>query len=81
MGRIVQILTILDCTDGHDAVRVGETVFIADTRHSDIIEIAIPPSKPLDESTPDDHDCVDVGTLPEVEVSHAHHGFTRADCV
>jgi len=81
-GEILQRLVIEECIDGHDAVRVGnDRVFIVDTRHGDIIEIAIPPS-----SHPYTQSSIEAGAevLKEegyVNIVKRHGGFTRADHV
>eukprot|EP00580_Thalassiosira_gravida_P008358 CAMPEP_0201636276 /NCGR_PEP_ID=MMETSP0493-20130528/8497_1 /ASSEMBLY_ACC=CAM_ASM_000838 /TAXON_ID=420259 /ORGANISM="Thalassiosira gravida, Strain GMp14c1" /LENGTH=848 /DNA_ID=CAMNT_0048108357 /DNA_START=106 /DNA_END=2652 /DNA_ORIENTATION=+ len=81
-GEILQRLVIDGCIDGHDAVRVGNSrVFIVDTRHGNIIEIAIPPS-----SHPYTQSSIEAGAevLEEegyVNIVKRHGGFTQADHV
>jgi len=83
LGKVVQILRVPDTQDGHDAVRFGDSVFIVDTRHGDIVEIALPVPAVVDQTS--DYESIDIkeriSTAPEATVIQRHKGFTRADHV
>ena len=69
------------CADGHDAVRVGDRAFLADTRHGDVVEIAVPPA-----AEPYRAASLAAGAVPLEREGHAnvikrHAGFSRADHV
>ena len=49
-SSVVQTLRIPTTIDAHDAVRVESSVFIVDTRHGNIVEIALPASAEPDTS-------------------------------
>lgn len=50
------MVEIPDSIDGHDAIRVDNRVFVADTRHGDIVEVALPASAfPFTDITVDEH--------------------------
>jgi len=85
-GKILQSLIIDDCIDGHDAVLApssssdrNKSVFVVDTRHGHVIEIAVPAS-----AEPFTQMSMDAGAeVSEVEgyvnIRKRHTGFTRAD--
>jgi len=80
-GKILQKVVIRDSIDGHDAVIVGNKVFIVDTRHGDIIEVAVPASSP-----PYTESSIQAGAEKAEDEGYAniikrHTGFTRADHV
>jgi len=78
-GKVMQELRIEGCVDGHDAVRVGRRVFIVDTRHGDIIEIAIPPLSPPFFTSSIAAGAEIVKRQHFVNIIKRHRGHTRAD--
>ena len=52
LGKVVQTLRLPDVGDVHDAVRVGNSVFIADTANGDVVEIDLPTSVPMTDNFP-----------------------------
>lgn len=78
-GSVLQTLEVDGCADGHDAVRVGDRAFLVDTRHGDVIEIAVPPA-----AEPFAAASLAAGAAPLARAGHVnivkrHTGFTRAD--
>lgn len=77
--EILQSLIIEGSFDGHDAVVVGNSAFIADTRHGHVIEVEVPAStQPYFESS------IANGARETEREGYAtiikrHVGFTRAD--
>mmetsp|Transcript_36680 Transcript_36680/g.37113 ORF Transcript_36680/g.37113 Transcript_36680/m.37113 type:complete len:142 (+) Transcript_36680:426-851(+) len=78
-GKILQILVIEDSIDGHDAIRIGNRAFIAETRHGNIIEIAIPPSFPPYYESSIEAGAEEIEKEGYVNIIKRHTGFTRAD--
>jgi len=78
-GKILQKLVIEDSIDGHDAIRIGNRAFIADTRHGNIIEIAIPPSSPPFYESSIEAGAEEIEKEGYVNIIKRHTGFTRAD--
>ena len=79
-GEIVQVLTVPHSIDGHDAVRVGNRVFIVDTRHGDVIEIALPASAaPYAESSVKMGGAIAPAEAGVATLIRRHSGYTRAD--
>jgi len=78
-GEILQRLLIEGSLDGHDAVLVGNSAFVVDTRHGHVIEVELPASKePYFESS------ITNGARETRQEGYAtiikrHVGFTRAD--
>lgn len=66
--------------DAHDAVRVGKSVFVVDTRNGDIVELELP--KPAPPNTPprlNNNNRFKEDNLKNVVVIKRHGGFTRID--
>mmetsp|Transcript_19019 Transcript_19019/g.21905 ORF Transcript_19019/g.21905 Transcript_19019/m.21905 type:complete len:826 (-) Transcript_19019:148-2625(-) len=78
-SSVVQTLRIPTTIDAHDAVRVGSSVFIVDTRHGNIVEIALPASAEPDTSHSLAHGASESKTEGEVNILKIHEGFTRLD--
>jgi len=78
-GEIMQELEVEGTVDGHDAVRVGGSVFVVDTRHGHVVEVELPASaEPYRESS------MREGAREVKEEGYAtivkrHKGFSRAD--
>lgn len=86
LGRIVQTVRVPGTIDGHDAVRFENSVFVVDTRHGDIVEVALPESMPIMDDLPiQDEELVQNEDrrheLQVAEVIHRHSGYTRVDHV
>ena len=85
LGKVVQTLRIPAVGDAHDAVRVGDAVFIVDTSHGDVVEVDLPPSVPVNQSFPfsNDESLVDNPEwnkfLKTATVRKRHHAFSAAD--
>jgi len=78
-GKILQSLLIEDSIDGHDLVRIENRAFIAETRHGNIIEIAIPPSSPPYYGSSIEAGAEEIEKEGYVNIIKRHAGFTRAD--
>jgi len=82
LNKTVQMLRIPGTEDAHDAVRVGNAVFVVDTRHGNIVELKLPKSAPSKNPGPggdDYYEYDDVDDYPKAEVLNVHTGFTRPD--
>ena len=79
-GKIVQNLTVPISIDGHDAVRVGDRVFIVDTRGGNVIEMALPASAaPYTESSVKEGGATIPRETGMGTLIRRHTGHTRAD--
>lgn len=78
--KLLQIMKIPGTIDAHDAVRYGNSVFIADTRHGNVVELELPKPSPADtqESLPRDirQRMLEARTATVIQ---RHQGFTRSD--
>jgi len=78
-GEVLQVLEIEGTSDGHDAVRVGNRIFMVDTRGGDIVEIELPASEePYYESSLKEG-ATDVWKDDWANVVKRHKGFSRLD--
>ena len=69
------------CADGHDAVRIDDRAFLVDTRHGDVLEIAVPPSAEPYRAASLAAGAVALERDGHVNLIKRHTGFTRADHV
>lgn len=85
LGRVVQILRLPGVRDCHDAVRLGDRVFVADTNSGDILELALPTPATENEALNAKFHLMDqdaqIRAAKWVQPLKRHHGLNRADHV